>query len=74
MSENKQETAIDWLREQFHKVPASQFGNLFEQAKAIHKEQMKKVFEDSQEIEYQYHINSKQREDFETYYTQTFKP
>lgn len=37
----KEQTAVDWLREQFHKVPFSQFGNLFEQAKEMEKEQIK---------------------------------
>ena len=40
MTNNKQQTAVEWLREQFHKVPQSEFGNLFEQAKEMEKEQI----------------------------------
>jgi len=37
---DKNQTAVEWLREQWHKVPQSQFGNLFEQAKAMEKQQI----------------------------------
>lgn len=36
---NTKQTAVMWLREQFHKVPQSQFGNLFEQALAMERKQ-----------------------------------
>lgn len=39
----KQKTAIDWLREQYHKTPQSQFGNLFEQAKKLEREQIEEA-------------------------------
>lgn len=37
---SKEQTAVDWLREQFHKVPFSQFGNLFQEAKEMEKKQI----------------------------------
>jgi hypothetical protein len=46
MSNDKQQTAVEWLREQFHKVPQSEFGNLFEQAKKTEKEQIKDAYND----------------------------
>lgn len=41
----KQQTAVEWLREQFHKVPQSQFGNLFEQAKQMERKQIEKAYD-----------------------------
>lgn len=38
--ESKKQTAVDWLRNEFHKVPQSQFGNLFKQAKEMEKKQI----------------------------------
>lgn len=71
---NKKQTAVEWLREQFHKVPYSQFGNLFEQAKKMEKEQIEKSFDDGQDIEYEYHINSVKRQfnDGKQYYKETY--
>lgn len=40
MENKKKQTAVDWLRNEFHKVPQSQFGNLFEQAKEIERQQI----------------------------------
>ena len=37
---NKKQTAVVWLREQFHKVPQPKFGNLFEQALQMEREQI----------------------------------
>jgi hypothetical protein len=42
----EKQTAVEWLREQFHKVPQSQFGNLFEQAKQMEKEQIMEAYWD----------------------------
>lgn len=42
---SKQLTAVEWLREQFHKVPQSQFGNMFEQAKEMERKQIEDAFE-----------------------------
>jgi len=42
----KKVSAVEWLREQWHKVPQSQFGNLFKQAKAMEKQQIEKAFYD----------------------------
>jgi hypothetical protein len=42
-------TAVEWLREQYHKVPQSQFGNLFEQALSLEREQKQKDFEAGRE-------------------------
>ena len=45
--ENKQ-TAVVWLQEQFHKVPFSQFGNLFQQAKAMEREQIEEAYSEAE--------------------------
>lgn len=69
---NKQQTAVDWLREQFHKVPQSQFGNLFEQAKAKEKEQIENAWLDG-------HGTESDNEGFSAricineYYTETYE-
>lgn len=42
-------------------------------AKEMEKEQMIKAFDEGQEYEYQYHINSAPKFDSETYYQETYK-
>ncbi len=37
---SKKTTSVEWLREQFHKVPQSQFGNLFEHALEMERQQI----------------------------------
>ena len=45
---------------------------LLEKYKAMHKEEIIKTFDEGQEYEYQYHINSTPKFDSETYYNETF--
>ena len=46
--------------------------SIIEQGKAMHKEEITKAFDEGQEYEYQYHINSTPKFDSETYYNETF--
>ena len=66
----KQQTAVEWLREQFHKVPQSQFGNLFKQAKQIERNQIIDAVGVGSQLDrgylYAYHDKAEQ------YYTQTY--
>ena len=45
---------------------------IIEQAKAMHKEEVVKAFDEGQECEYQVHINSAPKYDSETYYNETY--
>ena len=45
---------------------------IIKQAKAMHKEEVVKAFDEGQECEYQVHINSAPKYDSETYYIETF--
>ena len=49
-----------------------QINDLLERHKAMHKEEIIKAFDEGQEYEYQYHINSTPKFDSETYYNETF--
>jgi hypothetical protein len=68
------ETAVEWLVEELKGVYESDYLNkLIEQAKAMEKEQIVKAFDEGQEYEYQYHINSAPKFDSETYYKETYE-
>jgi hypothetical protein len=80
------QTAVEWLENQimtskyFYKVledinsrSTVAQSNIFEQAKAIEKEQIIDSFDEGQEYEYQYHINSAPKFYSETYYQETYK-
>ena len=49
------------------------FNNQYQQAKEMHKQEIIDAFDEGQEYEYQYHINSAPKFDSETYYNETFK-
>ena len=53
-------------------IDISDYMELKIQAKAMHKEEITKAFDEGQEYEYQYHINSTPKFDSETYYNETF--
>ena len=83
---SKQISAVEWLanriidleeRLRLKEINLNDFIEekdlLVEQAKAMEKEQIIKAFDEGQEYEYQYHINSAPKFDSETYYNETFK-
>ena len=69
-SNYKEVTAVEWLRDQFHKVPQSQFGNLFEQAAQMHRKQIIDAVGVGSQFDrnylYGYHDKAEQ------YYTKTY--
>jgi hypothetical protein len=75
------QTAVEWLAEQIecfgnkHELQMSwaTLEELCEQAKEMEKEQIIKAFDEGQEYEYQYHINSAPKFYSETYYNETYK-
>ena len=80
------QTAVEWLVEELNKsIGLTKFVDtcdedykqeileIIEKAKAMEKEQIIKAFDEGQEYEYQYHINSAPKFDSETYYNETFK-
>ena len=74
-----QKTAVEWLYNNL-KSHFEHDGDLlevvqmsFEQAKEMEKEQIIEAFDEGQEYEYQYHINSAPKFDALTYYNETFK-
>jgi hypothetical protein len=84
MSNNKQ-SSIEWLIEQLKEYDFSNEDDTYvikiqswvltekhEQAKSMHKEEITQAFDEGQEYEYQYHINSTPKFDSETYYNETF--
>jgi hypothetical protein len=66
---NKKQTAVEWLVEQFN---LQAYTPHIEQAKAMEKEQIIEAFDEGQEYEYQYHINSTPKFYSETYYRETY--
>ena len=81
-----QQTAVEWLAEQistskyFYKLMEDinsrstiAQSDIIEQAKEMEKEQIVEAFDEGQEYEYQYHINSAPKFDALTYYNETFK-
>jgi hypothetical protein len=81
MSKNKQNSIELLFQDMFElttaTIPEGQtryelMKNAFEQAKAMHKEEIIEAFDEGQEYEYQYHINSTPKFDSETYYNDTF--
>ena len=81
----KKQTAVDWLEEQDNvltmkllekKLTPREFvvqkSKLVEQAKQMEKEQIIGAFDEGQECEYQYHINSEPKYNSETFYNETY--
>jgi hypothetical protein len=63
-------TAVEWLVEQY--TQGNYSWEVYEQAKAMEKEQIIKAFDEGQEYEYQYHINSAPKFYSQTYYNETY--
>lgn len=73
MKEGNQ-TAVEWLFEKLWEEPRDKFTwySILRKAKEIEKEQIIEAFDEGQEYEYQYHINSAPKFDSETYYKETY--
>ena len=76
------QTAVEWLVETMIKqgyfvgnepLSYTNLDHLQEQAKEMEKEQIIKAFDEGQEYEYQYNINSAPKFYPETYYQETYK-
>lgn len=65
-------SSLDYLLYYLPSAIRGQFKEQIEKAKAIHKEEVTKAFDEGQECEYQVHINSAPKYDSETYYNETF--
>lgn len=70
---NKQQTSVEWLVENSEYF----FGNLLapsiiHQALQMEREQIIEAFDEGQEYEYQYHVNSTPKFDSETYFNETY--
>ena len=74
MTNNKQQTVVEWLFGYMFNPshPHEEQFKLLEQAKEMEKEQMIDAFDEGQEYEYQYHINSTPKFDSETWYNETY--
>jgi hypothetical protein len=64
-----QQTAVEWLVKEFG---LEDFKATIMLAKAKEKEQIIRAFDEGQEYEYQYHINSAPKFYSETYYKETY--
>jgi len=65
--ENKKLSSVEWLEQELKKIPFVNVLEVFEQAKAMHKEEMKQTYFDG------WHRNIGNRdEDFDDYYNETF--
>ena len=67
------QTAVEWLIEYCDRENWSIPNNIIAKAKEMEKEQIIEGFDEGQEYEYQYHINSAPKFDALTYYNETFK-
>jgi acyl-CoA hydrolase len=72
MSNNKK-SSIDFILDKIPNSYRSWLNKYIEQAKEMHKNEIIEAFDEGQESEYQYHINSTSRFDSETYYNETFE-
>jgi hypothetical protein len=68
------QTAVEWLERQIN-LGLSERGliSAIKEAKQMEKEQIEEAWDDGQECEYQYHINSALKYNSNTYYNETFK-
>jgi hypothetical protein len=87
MTNNKQQTAVEWLVEQFKeydfadvkdtenyiiKMQSFVLTEKLEQAKEMEKEQIEEAFANGVDDEYEWHINNVPRKNSETYYNETY--
>ena len=67
----KKQTAVEWL-EYRYKHNINLMEGDFVQAKQMEKGQIEEAWDDAQECEYQYHINSALKYNSNTYYNETY--
>ena len=67
------ETAIEWLRKQYHKVPIKDFGNLFDKAKEMEKQQILDAYNSGDQNGVTSMIDGYGMMDSEEYYNEMFK-
>jgi hypothetical protein len=78
MSNEKQQTAVEWLIDKLNNVKPTEFCSIetikkwCEQAKEMEKEQIEEAFANGVDDEYEYHINNQQRTNSEDYYNETY--
>jgi len=88
MSNDKQQTAVEWFFEQLTEVDYNcinktflqnnnslagyRLRQLFEQAKEMEKEQIEEAFANAVDDEYEWHINNQPRTNSEQYYNETY--
>ena len=70
-------SSIEWFAQKLYETleimgDGYVIDSLLDLAKAMHKEEIIEAFDEGQEYEYQYHINSTPKFDSETYYNETF--
>jgi hypothetical protein len=84
MTNNKQQTAVEWFLDQLieHRIiivdkttyqVKYKHEILLEQAKEMEKEQIEEAFANGVDDEYEWHINNVPRKNSETYYNETYK-
>jgi hypothetical protein len=66
------QTAVEWLASYIKGITDLNCDEIIEQAKAMHKQEIVKAFDEGQECEYQYHINSEPKYNSETFYNETY--
>jgi predicted RNA-binding protein YlxR (DUF448 family) len=72
MTNNKQQTAVEWLEKICNDRGYYLMSEYFEQAKEMEKEQIEEAFANGVDDEYEWHINNVPRKNSETYYNETY--
>jgi hypothetical protein len=79
MTNNKQQTAVEWLVEHWKKLQLkgekmswNQIIQITELVKEMEKEQIEEAFANGVDDEYEWHINNVPRKNSETYYNETY--
>ena len=78
MTNNKQQTAVEWYAIEMYEYFRSMFGSgiintdILEKAKEMEKEQIEEAFANGVDDEYEWHINNVPRKNSETYYNETY--
>jgi hypothetical protein len=72
MTNNKQQTAVEWLEKICNDRGYYLMSEYFEQAKEMEKEQIEEAFANGVDDEYEWNINNVPRKNSETYYNETY--
>ncbi len=70
--ESKQQTALEWFAQRIQSDKIFSFDVVLKQAIQMEREQIIEAFDEGQEYEYQYHVNSTPKFDSETYFNETY--